>query len=73
MFNPNASGYNTRCENRRGKGTTKKICFKYPRLLSWAVVQEIPFASNGSFVEEEACGGNLHIKVALHCGESKTL
>ena len=73
MFIPNASGYKTRCENRRGKGTAKKICFKYPRLLSWAVVQEIPFASNGSVVEEETCGGNLHIKVALHCGESKTL
>ena len=73
MVIPNASGYKTRCENRRGKGTAKKICFKYPRLLSWAVVQEIPFASNGSVVEEEACVGNLHIKVALHCGESKTL
>ena len=24
----------------------------------WAVVQEISFASNGSFAEEEACGGN---------------
>ena len=34
---------------------------------------EIPFASNSSFTEEEACAGNLHIKVALHCGESKTL
>ena len=56
-----------------GKGTGKKICFKYPRLLSWAVVQEIPLASNSSFTEEEACGGNLHIKVASHCGESKTL
>ena len=52
MFTPNASGYKTRCENRRGKGTAKKICFKYPRLLSWAVVQEIPLASNGSVVEE---------------------
>ena len=72
MFIPNASGYKTRCENRRGKGTAKKICSKYPRLLSWAVVQEIPFASNGSVVEEDACGGNLHIKVALHCGEGKT-
>ena len=58
---------------RRGKGTAKKICFKYPILLSWAVVQEILFASNGSFAQEEACGGNLHIKVALQCGESKTL
>ena len=73
MFIPNASGYKTRCENRRGKGTGKKICFKYPRLLLWAVVQEIPFASNSSFTEEEACGGSLHIKVALHCGESKSL
>ena len=73
MFIPNASRYKTRSENRRGKGTAKKICLKYPRLLSWAVVQEIPFASNGSVVEEDACGGNLHIKVALHCGESKTL
>ena len=73
MFIPNASGYKTRCENRRGRGTAKKIWFKYPRLLSWAVVQKIPFASNGLVVEEEACGGNLHIKVALHCGESKTL
>ena len=73
MFIPNASGYKTRCENRMGKGTATKICFKYPRLLSWAVVQEIPFASNGSVVEEEACGENLHIKVALHCGDTKTL
>ena len=32
----------------------------------------IPFASNCSFGEEEACGGNLRIKVALRCGESKT-
>ena len=56
MFIPNTSGYKTLCENRRGKGTAKKICFKYPRLLSWAVVQEIPFASNGSVVEEDACG-----------------
>ena len=73
MFIPNASGYKTRCENRRGKSTAKKICLKCPRLFSWAVVQEIPFASNGSVLEEEACGGNLYIKVALHCGESKTL
>ena len=73
MFIPNASAYNTRRENRRGKGTAEKICFKYPRLLSWAVVKETPFASNSSFTEEEACAGNLHIKVALHCGESKTL
>ena len=58
---------------QKGKGTAKKIRFKYPRLLSWAVVQEIPFASNGSFAEEEACGRKLHVKVALHCGESKTL
>ena len=58
---------------KRRKGTAKKICSKYPILLSWAVVQEILFASNGSFAQEEACGGNLHIKVALHCGESKTL
>ena len=34
MFIPNASGYKIRCENRRGKGTAKKICFKYPRRLS---------------------------------------
>ena len=61
MFIPNASSYKTRCENRRGKGTAKEICLKYSRLLSRAVVQEIPFASNVSFVEEEACGGNLHI------------
>ena len=73
IFIPNASGYKTPRKNRREKGTAKKICFKYPRLLSWAVVQEIPFASNSSFTEEEACAGNLHIKVALHCGESKTL
>jgi len=75
IFIPNASGYKTRRENRREKGTAEKImiCFKYPRLLSWAVIQEIPFASNSSFTEEEACAGNLHIKVALHCGESKTL
>ena len=26
MFIPNASGYKTRCENRRGKGSAKKIC-----------------------------------------------
>ena len=32
----------------------------------------IPFASNCSFGEEEACRGNLRIKVALRCGESKT-
>ena len=70
IFIPNASGYKTRCENRREKGTAKKTCFKYPRLLSWVVVQEIPFASN---TEEEASAGNLHIKVALHCTESKTL
>ena len=43
----------TRCENRRGKGTAKKICFKYPRLLSWTVVQEIPFACNGSFLSRK--------------------
>ena len=73
IFIPNASSYKTRRENRKEKGTAKKTCFKYPRLLSWAVVQEIPFASNSSFTEEEACAGNLHIKVALHCGESKTL
>ena len=73
MFIPNASGYKTQCENRRGKGTAKKILFKYPRLMSWAVVQETPFGSNRSFTKEEACAGNLHIKVALHCGESKTL
>ena len=73
MFIPNASGYKTRCENGRGKGTAKKIWFNYPRLWSWGVVQEIAFASNGSFAEEEASGGKLHIKVALHCGESKTL
>ena len=73
IFIPNASGYKTRRENRREKGTARKSCFKYPRLLSWAVVQEIPFASNSSFTEEEACAGNLHIKVALHCGESKKL
>ena len=54
IFIPNASGYKTRRENRREKGTAKKTCFKYPRLLSWAVVQEIPFASNSSFIEEEA-------------------
>ena len=73
IFIPNASGYKTRRENRREKGTAKKTCFKYPRLLSWVVVQEIPFASNSSFTEEEASAGNIHIKVALHCGESKTL
>ena len=73
IFIPNASGYKTQRENRREKGTATKICFKYPRLLSWAVVQEIPFASNSSFTEEVACAGNLHIKVALHCGDSKTL
>ena len=67
------SGHKTRPESRREKGTAKKTCFKYRRLLSWAVVQEIPFASNSSFTEEEACAGNLHTKVALHCGESKTL
>ena len=49
MFIPNASAYKTRSENRRGKGTAEKIGFKYPRLLSWAVVIEIPFASNSSF------------------------
>ena len=73
IFISNSSGYKTRRENRREKGTAKKTCFKCPRLLSWAVVQEIPFASNSSFTEEEVCAGNLHIKVALHCGESKTL
>ena len=73
IFIPNASGYKTRHENRREKGTAKKICLKYPRLLSWAVVQEISFASNSSFTEEEVFAGELHIKVALHCGESKTL
>ena len=73
IFIPNASGYKTRHENRREKGTARETCLKYPRLLSWAVVQEIPFASNSSFTEEEACAGNQHIKVALHCGESKTL
>ena len=59
MFIPNASGYKTRCENRRGKGTAKKICFKYPRLFSWALVREIPFACNGLFNEEEACEGGI--------------
>lgn len=73
IFIPNASRCKTRRENGREKGTAQKTCFKYPRLLSWAVVQEIPFASNSSFTEEEACAENLHIKVALHCGESKTL
>ena len=73
IFIPNASGYKTRRENGREKGTAKKTCFKYPRLLSWTVVQEIPFTRNSSFTEEEACAGNLHIKVALHCGESKRL
>ena len=28
------------------KGTAKKTCFKYPKLLSWAVVQDIPFAAS---------------------------
>ena len=73
IFIPNSSGCKTRRENRREKDTAKKTSFKYPRLLSWAVAQEILFASNSSFTEEEACAGNLHIKVALHCGESKTL
>ena len=73
IFIPNTSGYKTRRENRREKGTAKKTCFKYPGLLSWAVVQEVPFASNSSFTEEEAYAGDLHIKVALHCGESKKL
>ena len=41
--------------------------------MSWAVVQETLFGSNRSFTKEEACAGNLHIKVALHFGESKTL
>ena len=45
IFIPNASGYKTRCENRRGKGTAKKILFKYPRLMSWAVVQESPLGT----------------------------
>lgn len=33
----------------------------------------IAFASNLSFVEEEAWGANLHIKVALVGGKSKKL
>ena len=56
MFIQNASGHKSRRENRRGKGTAKKL------QVSETLVQEIPFVSHGSFAEEEACGGNLHIK-----------
>ena len=36
--------------------------FKYPRLLSWALGQEIPFVRHSLFIEEVACANNLQYK-----------
>ena len=40
--------------------------FKYPRLLSWALGQEIPFFRDSLFIEEVACANNLQYKVTWH-------
>lgn len=70
MFIPNASGYvyKTRCETRRGKVLLRKIASSILNCCP-----RIAFASNLSFAEEEACGANLHVKVALDGGKSKKL
>ena len=60
--------------SRRGKiHSFQKNLFKYPRLLSWASGQEIPFVRDSLLIEEEACANNLQYKVAWHLRKAKTL
>ena len=47
--------------------------FKYPRLLSWALGQEIPFVRHSLFIEEVACANNLQYKVTWHLRKAKKL
>ena len=40
------------------------FCFKYPRLLSWVLVHEIPFAGNSFLIKEATFQEKILIKVA---------
>ena len=51
--------------NRKAQFYSKQIfCFKYPRLLSWVLVHEIPFAGNSLLIKEATFQEKILVKVA---------
>ena len=62
---PKTQAVNSATANRKAQFNSKQIfCFKYPRLLSWVLVHEIPFAGRSLLIKEATFQEKILIKVA---------